>query len=287
MLETQVDQKTPSLTQAAWEASSYVFETRRIPDFYYFVATPEGKLFSPKTGVGIKKQVDRTSLVGQLEGQVFDLIEDWVSDHQQGVIAWVSPPAAGIYPASKIIVSNLDQQSGIKYLYNRAIMLDLDEQDSLQFARDLAQFSEDRPFLSSLDQVRATPLVLKTQGLNWTYLLEELVDNLDLSVIRSSKDIKVKEEALGQIQDYYDQLVTMYGKVDTELLIDHLAMIGAVGENAPSCPVNWTAFAYMSEHSKQYFNCPNKLCGKPIPKGKGVTICPHCGARKEDFQKCD
>lgn len=35
----------------------------------------------------------------------------------------------------------------------------------------------------------------------------------------------------------------------------------------------------------KYFNCPR--CKGKIESGKGITTCPHCGARKEDYQRCD
>lgn len=37
------------------------------------------------------------------------------------------------------------------------------------------------------------------------------------------------------------------------------------------------------ESSKDTFNCPS--CNKPIPKGKGITTCPHCGISKEEYAK--
>jgi hypothetical protein len=46
-----------------------------------------------------------------------------------------------------------------------------------------------------------------------------------------------------------------------------------------------------TENNEETFPCPN--CRKPIPKGKGITTCPHCGITKEEFirikqqQKCD
>lgn len=33
------------------------------------------------------------------------------------------------------------------------------------------------------------------------------------------------------------------------------------------------------------FPCPR--CHRGIPSGRGFTTCPHCGARKEDYKKCD
>jgi hypothetical protein len=46
-----------------------------------------------------------------------------------------------------------------------------------------------------------------------------------------------------------------------------------------------------TENTEETFPCPN--CEKPIPKGKGITTCPHCGMTKEEFArikqqpKCD
>jgi len=45
------------------------------------------------------------------------------------------------------------------------------------------------------------------------------------------------------------------------------------------------------QDSSDSFSCPN--CEKPIPRGKGITTCPHCGMTKEEFArikqqpKCD
>jgi Zn finger protein HypA/HybF involved in hydrogenase expression len=36
--------------------------------------------------------------------------------------------------------------------------------------------------------------------------------------------------------------------------------------------------------NERSFDCPK--CHKAISSGLGITVCPHCGARKEDYGKC-
>jgi rubrerythrin len=43
------------------------------------------------------------------------------------------------------------------------------------------------------------------------------------------------------------------------------------------------AKAATSNH-ESFFNCPR--CHKAISSGLGITVCPHCGAKKEDYGKC-
>jgi rubrerythrin len=63
---------------------------------------------------------------------------------------------------------------------------------------------------------------------------------------------------------------------------------GLMGEKGGSC-AKATAFSKFSENSQNissesFFECPK--CHGAIPSGHGITVCPHCGARKEDYGNC-
>jgi hypothetical protein len=53
---------------------------------------------------------------------------------------------------------------------------------------------------------------------------------------------------------------------------------GFSGKNATVESLTWQGA------EEEYFECPS--CQGHIPKGKGITVCPHCGARKEDYGNC-
>lgn len=54
---------------------------------------------------------------------------------------------------------------------------------------------------------------------------------------------------------------------------------GFSGKNGKAENLTWDG------QEEKYFECPK--CNGHIPKGRGITVCPHCGARKEDYGKCD
>lgn len=266
--------------QVVEEISSLSLETKRIPDPYYFLISQNGELVSPTAHCRIKDVIERNSVIGKLEYQAVEKIEDWAERNQAGTIAWVSPPEEDIYPTSKIIISEIKDKDGQKILFNRAIILDIDKEQCTKFAKDLASFSTNRPLLFSIDQIRSNPLILNTKGINWTYLLEELIPDLSLENIRQHEDQGAKEEALSQAEELFRKIQAKSGRVDMSIMM---------GNFSSSCPVVFgrpTAFSLFYNFSeKEYFECPR--CNGKIPSGKGYTVCPHCGARKEDYGSCD
>ena len=150
--------------QAAEELASYSLETKRIADPYYYLVNGNGELMSPTAHCRIRDVVQRTQPLGELEYQALLKTEQWVKGRSEGVVAWVSPPHQGIYPTSKVIISEIQINEGVKILFNRAIVLDYDEKKCFEFAQSLANYSQDRPLLSHLDEIRATPFVLIFPG---------------------------------------------------------------------------------------------------------------------------
>jgi rubredoxin len=60
-----------------------------------------------------------------------------------------------------------------------------------------------------------------------------------------------------------------------------------MGRYSPSCGSPTAAFNLVYESAfKEHFNCPR--CDGKIPSGRGITTCPYCGAKKEDYgSACD
>lgn len=258
------------------ELASYSLETKGIPDPYYFLIDNDGDLFSPSHRAKVKNFIIRETRIGELEAQAFDAITSWSKNNISGAIAWISPPYPGIYPTSKIIISNIEGKNGRKRLYNRAILLDFDEAECLKFAQNLSEMSKNRPLLSRLDEVRATPLILDTDSRSWIYILEELIDDPNLwESIRRGEDKKAKEEALIQARLVYQGL---FGAT-TSATEAKIMLFEMLGDKPGSCPVLFnttkgTAFQIFSE---------NSLVVGGLLKSKDPDFCRNCPVCGEEI----
>lgn len=281
--------------QVAEELASYSLETKRIPDPYHFLVSADGELWSPTAQCRVRDVVLRTPPVGELEDQALTAIEQWVRVNNKGVIAWVSPPYPGIYPTSKVIISEIELEGGIKKLFNRALILDFDEAECLKFAQDLSNFSQNRPLLSSLNDVRATPLILNTRGKSWIYILQELIlDPVLWQMVRTGEDKIAKQEALAQARVVYERL----SDKNMPLEDARRGISAMLGVESGSCPIllQGTAFGVFSEYSlilgissslesdsrgSLYFPCPLG-CGRINKREKNGPLLTNCqGCRKE------
>ena len=282
--------------QVIEELASLSLETKRIPDPYHFLITRDGELFSPSAQCRIKDVVeDKTGPLGSLEYQAVCSIEEWAASSNEGAIAWVSPPHPGVYPASKIIISEIEHTKGNKKLFNRAIILDFGERKCLEFAQNLAQFSQNRPLLSQPDQIRSTPFILNTQGKSWINILEQLIDDPALwNGVRKGEDQRAKKEALREATRVQKDLFIaseqyMFPSDETQM-----AVLQILGPKPGSCPIRFarrkTAFRTFSENARTFGgsiskdpdycqNCP--VCGGEIACVVRVGgSCPKCGAVK-------
>lgn len=284
--------------QVVEELASYSLETKRIPDPYYFTVSANGELFSPTAHCRIKDKVeDKTGPLGQLEYQAVLAIEQWAANSNDGSVVWVSPPHPGVYPTSKIIISEIEQKNGDKRLFNRAVILDFNEKECLEFALNLANMSQNRPLLQHLDQVRATPFILNTHGNSWIYILQELIDDPALwECIRNGEDQRAKKEAIGQatvVQKSFLSFDRSFDSVDARI-----AVVQMLGTKSGSCPVVFKStafgifagssltigssgsFAESDKYGSLEFECPNPDCKKinRRPKGQLIPNCQYCKA---------
>lgn len=283
--------------QKVEEMASWSQETKRLPDPYYFTFNLLGELYSPSGHCVVKNKFRRETRTDELEYKSFEETERWANQHEAGVMAWISPPAEGVYTESKIVIYEIGNLKGDKVLFNRAIILDLDEAKCLKFAQDLERYSTNRPLLSSLDQVRETPLVLNGR-IHWTYLLEELVDGLSLKDVRLGEDLKSKQKALLEAERVYRENYIQSGWIDQEVMYAAAMKSGLMGDFNPRCPLQFglSPFDFVFANSlllnqKENNSCEKiKCCNKEIEcsweatdeeaekvsRGE-ITCCPKCG----------
>lgn len=300
--EREVDAYTKSWIntpedQFAAEFASLIHETKRISDPYVYIQK-NGELFSPTGRCKVKDTIaDKTSYLGQLEYQAVLLTEQWAASRNEGAIVWISPSFSGVlYPTTKVIISQIEQQGAVKRLFNRAILFDFSNKECFNFAQNLARYSQNRPVFVHLDQVRATPLFLNTHGNFWINIFEELIDDPVLwQSIRNGEDIQMKKETLRQAAMVHKQFfaIPQVSQLDEA----KMAILQMLGTKSPSCPPgsstqNRTAFQVFSENSITYAgsgltgkdpdfckSCP--VCGKEINCVVRMGgSCPECGAVK-------
>lgn len=263
-LEFINDWRTQPPVVAEHMFASSVQESNRRVDYYTYLITKDG-LISPLTGQFIREATKRDSHVRWLEGQALDFLDNQVTPQspQNEVIVSLYPPAPEVYPTSKITVS---QKSPEGVLDNRAIVIDLNEADCLELAQNLGNLSVNRPLLESIDQVRANPLVLRTGGLLWSYILEEFLPNLDLSGIRAGEDIKAQNEVLERAKEIVPALL----KGEEEALDKANEQMGSF---EISCPAGISASSSKFEY-KPGIGCMK--CGRYGLLLGGCNICESC-----------
>ncbi len=243
------------------ERASIIQESNRRIDRYLFWQDQEGDLYSPTARCKVADVIIPNE-VGLLEALAFARINDWFSKNQTGIAVWISPCHPIYYPeASKIIISEICEHQNQKALLNRSIVLDYDQEKCWELAQALSERSINRPFLDSLSAIRSTPLFLNQN--NWLDILSEVLDLPDIwQKVRSGQDLIEQKQA-----------IKMAANFD----------MGVLGSGPLSCPVIFRPLGGI----ETYFSFPCPKCQMQIPSGRGINVCPFCGARKEDFKKCD
>ncbi|MCL4366145.1 hypothetical protein M1437_02865 [Patescibacteria group bacterium] len=285
------------------ELASLSQETNRIPDPYTYLISPQGELFSPTANCLVKddKAMDKTSPLGQLEYQAVLATEQWAASSSEGVSVWISPPKANVYPTSKIIIQEIQYEDGVKKVFNRAIVLDCNEEECMRFAWNLTSFSQNKPVFKDVDQIRAVPLILNTDK-PWIDILEKLIDAPKAwAMIRNGEDKQYKKEALKQATevqkqffannrvlaeasnqfDYYGGRQLVYHEVASLSYSDEakMAIMQMLGNHSGSCPPR------SSSGSRTAFQT---VAGSAVAIGRGGLLtpdskgertfpCPACG----------
>lgn len=255
------------------ELASRFQETHRIPDPYRFLIDADGDLFSPSHGCKVINTINTDHMVGQLEKKAFMAISRWVREESQGAIVWVSPPYPNLYPVSKLIISEIEYADGSKRLFNRAVVLDIDESDCLEVGRKLTRFSKEQPFLAGPEDLRAMPIVLDTTNNSWTAILKSvIVATEQIEAIETGQDILSKKAAKVEAGKIYSMDPDRRSIMITKML----------GDKPESCPpglvstAGQTAFQIFSQNSLTIIREANT--GFSMKKSEWFCVsCPVCG----------
>ncbi len=282
--------KGKSQAQFKEELASLSLETNRIPDPYHFIVDADGDLFSPNAKCKIRDSIRTVNHVGRLEAEAFNRIEKFTRDNDHGVIAWISPPDPEFYPGLKIIISEIQKKGSAKLLFNRAILLDFNDEVSLKFAQSLAEFSLNKPQFTNNDQVRAMPLVLDTSDAHWTDILQNLVGMPEVwESVRSEADLQAKQQALIQAEAVYGQLFDVKQKFTEKGIVPNREAINMmqamIGNNSTSCPELFnSSFKAMFKNSK-VLNSPDTSLPDWRKNSNDPDFCIRCGACQEEIRQ--
>lgn len=232
-----------SAKQIVAESTSTLLETRRSADPYTFLFNDKNELISPDANCRVKDVIRTNNYIGKAEYQAVEKLEAWGARVKQGVAVWVSPIFPGIYPDLKIVVSELSEVSGRKQLFNRAIIFDLDQKESWKLVDGLATVSLNNKKLSSLEEARATPFILKSS--DWISELERIIPDPKLwQDIRRGEDLRVHAQTFKQARQIYQEIVgknqNQIDRAGVEAMLRRFQIDGMVGNFRLSCPKIFT-----------------------------------------------
>lgn len=246
--------------------ASVSLESNRLPDPYHYFFK-NGKLYSPVTNEPVENSITINSPLDELESQAFQKIQKWFVEAENGMVIWISPPHQN-RPGGDAKIIFADIVYGIKLekqLRNRSVCLGLNANECLTFAGRLG-FSN----IMSSEELRDSPIFLNlTRADEFIGILEEYGQE-QVKIIKTGEDFAIKERLKAKIAAGYSAPIGPYG--------------GSCG------PMFNSAFNIMFGNSlnisETSFDCPK--CHRAIPSGRGITTCPHCGAKKEDYNLgCD
>jgi len=193
----------------------------------------------------------------------------------------------------------------------RAFCLPYSENKCLDIAKEIAKTSDQNTVhINSGDVLRATPVSFNPPpNITWYEYLEEQINEPEIwKKVKSGDELEDKKEALllsePIVEKYFDLIVAARNAHEYVLagafMEREMAESGIIFQARGSCGMSNqkalqilhgnkgifdTVFANSATTNYEAsFNCPK--CHRAIPSGYGITVCPHCGARKEDYGKC-
>ena len=265
----------------------------------------------PETGKRPALRWAKTS--DYLENHAFELIEFWAIQQFSKNLAWFSPPDEKHgYTEARLVVSEIEKSENETRITCRAFCLPYSEDECLNLAKEIAETSDHNMVgINSGDALRKYPVYFNPpENQTWEEYLEEKIKEPKIwEKIKNGEDIKNKDEALKLstpiVEKYFDLIMAdkkayEYVLIGASMEKEMFLSGGVIFQSSGSCGVsNQGALeifkrnpgifnsvftkATMSTQERS-FSCPK--CNKAIPSGLGITVCPHCGARKEDYGKC-
>lgn len=303
--------ETPA--QAKENFASALIEQRKGPlegkiNFVELFINENGQLAHSEFGE-IKPLVEVKTPIDKLEFRAIEKLTRWANENDQGLAIWISPPYPG-QEESRFIVYELKREGEAKTIDLHAVCGYHNVQECLAIAEQLLTFSpEDIEPIHSVETLRETPISFTYKPYpTWADFLKETIGPPNVwETIKRGDHIKNKEEILNIsdpiIDEYFPKIATAYSYHE-HLVIGARMEIEArragyeIQEVGP-CGISPTHALSLLDASQTgpfnllysklstaegYFSCPK--CHKAIPSGRGITTCPHCGAKKEDYQTC-
>ncbi len=247
-----------------------------------------------------------------LENTAFEAMEDWAAKDSSGNLAWFSPPSnRHRYTEARLVVLEKEATEKEILIVCRAFCLPHSENECLYIAKEIAKTSDQNTVnINAGDILRATPVSFNPpSNITWYEYLEKQISEPKIwEKVKNGNDLRNKEEAIlvsePVVEKYFD-LITAAKNAHEYVLVGALmeremARSGIIFQARGSCGIsNQEALqslrgnkgifdtVFTNSATANYeasFNCPK--CHHSIPSGYGITVCPHCGARKEDYGKC-
>lgn len=289
--------------------ASVELESRLTPDPYFYIFSPQKQLISPRSMLPVINFLAHTTPLEIAEHDAFEKLEKWTAKNNSGYTLWISPPdKASDYLFAKFTVSQIVNNDGFKTLDNTAIITNQTREQCLQIGKFLAEYSKysldfQEP-IDNIEELRATPIpFVSPQGGNWIDFLSQYFGKTETwEKIRTSVHLQEKEEARAFWKAKFTSLQNRMANAITHNerqeiyreIIDQIQSRGITQNSPRSCPLSFLkqgAYTMTLNNSQVFFEIENSFpcprCSLPIPSGLGITTCPHCGARKEDFGRCD
>ena len=268
---------SPSL-QIVEDLASESHETRRFPDPYIFKIEERGLIIP--SGMLVEDFMEKDSCLGRIEYKALQRIQDWANENESGVSIWFSPPYKKRYPVSKIIISEiLKSSSGVKVLFNRAVVIDIDADCLLNLAN---QLSSDLQYSCS-ETLRGIPSFPDSQQFTeWFINLSSITSQINM--INSGKDVLLKQETYATISEIRKTVSIAGEDVYYAQLHEQVRKSGLIGKHLSSCPtIQNTPFESVFKNSliiseSKTLECTCPFCNmkvKAIIK-EGKIHCPKC-----------
>ena len=279
---------------------------------YAYILGEDGHVYGYGKEAGKRPSLRWETKSEYLENHAFLIMERWAREGSSKNLAWFSPPDNNHgYDETRLVVSEIKKEKEETLIVCRAFCLPYSENKCINLAKEIAQTSNKNiAHIDSGNTLRAFPIFFNPpENLAWYEYLEEQIQEPDIwEKVKSGDDYKSKDEALKLsepvVEKYFDLIIaarSAYEYVLAGALMEReMSMSGVIFQAKGSCGMSNQkalgsfkenpgifntifANATISSHESS-FNCPK--CHKAIPSGRGITVCPHCGARKEDYGKC-
>lgn len=255
-------------------------ETNHYSDSYSFLVG-KNDFISPETGKLIRPEIKDDTPVQKKEKIIYENLYSWAKDNESGLSVWISPPAAELFPGTKIILHEIVKKGKEKFVLNRAILADIDAKKAVEIANLFSAVSiNSKEEYFDPEKVRSKLFVIK-EGMSVIDLLNLFVDDPKLiEQIRSGQDLTVRKEVLQKASKYSEKIKN---GVSSAEVYNSMVSDGFIGSYDISCPsMGGSSFSeYTVGHSlisgeyKHVKNCGK--CGvsidKLIKKGYQCSSC--------------